>query len=237
MAPRPQRPRGSVPVRPTQALWLPMRVWDAPIRLFHWLLVVLVVFSYASIQLNWLDLHILSGETILTLLLFRLAWGVVGSQTARFGFFLRNPLAGLRHLAALGRREPDTELGHNAAGGWMVVVLLLALLAQVGSGLFAYDTDAFVGGPLSHLVPEATGTRALALHRASFTVLAIVVGLHVLAVLFYAVVKRHDLVRPMITGKKRLPATTRAPRMANPLLAAAILVVAAGLVWVLVTKL
>jgi len=214
-----------------------MRVWDAPTRLFHWLLVVLVVFSYASIKLNWLDLHILSGETILALLLFRLVWGVVGSQTARFGYFLRNPLAGLRHLAALGRREPDTELGHNAAGGWMVVVLLAALLAQVGSGLFAYDTDAFVGGPLTHLVPEAAGTRALAVHHLSFTVLAIVVGLHVLAVLFYAVVKRHDLVRPMITGKKRLPATTRAPRMASPLLAAAILVVAAALVWLLVTKL
>lgn len=236
MASRPKRPRGSVPARPTQALWLPMRVWDAPTRLFHWLLATLVVFSYVSIELNWLDWHIRSGEAILVLLLFRLVWGVVGSQTARFGFFLRNPLAGLRHLASFTRREPDTELGHNAAGGWMVLVLLAALLVQVGSGLLAYNTDAFIGGPLTHLVPEAIGTQALAVHHISFTVLEIVVALHVLAVLLYAVVKRHNLVRPMITGKKRLPATTPAPRMASSLLAAAILIVAAVLVWVLVTK-
>jgi cytochrome b len=82
-----------VPARATQALWLPMRVWDAPTRLFHWLLAALVVFSYVSIRLNWLDLHMLSGEAILALLLFRLVWGVVGSQTARFGSLLGHPLA------------------------------------------------------------------------------------------------------------------------------------------------
>jgi cytochrome b len=213
-----------------------MRVWDAPTRLFHWLLAALVVFSYVSIQLNWLDLHMLSGETILALLLFRLAWGVVGSQTARFASLLGHPLAALRHLAALHRREPDTEVGHNAAGGWMVLVLLAALLVQVASGLLAYDADAFVGGPLTHLVPEAAGGTALAVHQVSFTVLEILVALHVLAVLFYAVVKRHDLVRPMITGKKRLPAITSAPRMASPWLAAAIFAVAALVVWLLVTR-
>lgn len=237
MASRPQRPRGAVPARPTPALWLPMRVWDAPIRLFHWLLVALLLFSYVSIQLDWLSWHMRSGEAILVLLLFRLVWGVVGSQTARFGSFLRNPLDGLRHLAAITRREPDTELGHNAAGGWMVVVLLATLLVQVGSGLLAYDTDAFVGGPLTHLVPEATGTLALRVHHISFTVLQIVIALHLLAVLFYAVVKRHNLLRPMITGKKRLPATTPAPRMASSLLALVILLVAALLVWLLVTRL
>jgi cytochrome b len=224
-------------VRPTPALWLPMRVWDAPTRLFHWLLVGLVVFSYVSIRLNWLDWHIRSGEAILTLLIFRLVWGVVGSRTSRFASFLRSPLSALRHLAAFGRREPDTEVGHNAAGGWMVLVLLAALVVQVVSGLLAYDTDAFVGGPLTHLVPEATGTRALALHHLSFTVLEIVVALHVLAVIFYAVIKRHNLVRPMITGKKRLPAATPAPRMASPTLAAAILLAASVLVWAAVTRL
>jgi cytochrome b len=225
-----------VPARATQALWLPMRVWDAPTRLFHWLLAALVVFSYVSIRLNWLDLHMLSGEAILALLLFRLVWGVVGSQTARFGSLLGHPLAALRHLGALHRREPDTEVGHNAAGGWMVLLLLVAVLVQVVSGLLAYDADAFIGGPLTHLVAESTGGTALTVHQISFTVLEILVALHVLAVLFYAVVKRHDLVRPMITGKKRLPAITRAPRMASPWLAAVIFAVAALLVWLLVTR-
>ena len=226
-----------IPARPTAALHLPMRVWDGPTRLFHWALAGLVVFSYVSIRLNWLDWHMRSGEAILALLIFRLAWGVVGSQTARFSSFLRSPLVALRHLAGFTRRAPDTQVGHNAAGGWMVLALLAVLLVQAVSGLLANDTDAFVGGPLSRHLSDAAGTTALAVHRISFTVIEIVVALHVLAVIAYAVVKRHDLVRPMITGKKRLPATTRAPRMASPLLAAAIALAAAALVWGLVTRL
>lgn len=236
MASRLQRPRGPVAARPTPALWLPMRVWDAPTRLFHWLLAALVVFSYVSIQLNWLDLHILSGETILALLAFRLVWGLVGSQTSRFGALLGHPLAALRHLGRLHKPEPDTEIGHNAAGGWMVLALLVVLLIQVVSGLLAYDADAFIGGPLTHLISESAGARALKLHRTIITALEVLVALHVLAVLFYAVVKKQNLVRPMITGKKRLPATTRAPRMASPALAAAIFIIAAALVWLLVTR-
>lgn len=213
---------------------LMMRVWDAPIRLFHWIVTLLVIFSYVSISKGWLELHFLSGYTILALLLVRLAWGFIGSETARFSKFLRSPIEGLRHLAHFTRRGPDTEIGHNAAGGWMVLLLLAALFAQVGTGLFS-NQDGLTDGPLAHHVARATSDAVTTIHGNLFYyVLLGLIGLHVLAVLAYAAVKRHDLVRPMVTGRKRLPATMRQPRFVNPALAGLLLAIAALLVWLLV---
>src|SRR5579863_6148360 len=117
------------------ALFLPMRVWDLPTRIFHWLLVLLVPCSYISMRLNLMGLHMALGHTVLALLLFRWVWGFIGSDTARFGKFLASPARALRHLLRLRVREPDTEIGHNAAGGWMVLLLLVLLSVQVGAGL------------------------------------------------------------------------------------------------------
>jgi cytochrome b len=214
-------------------LYLPMPVWDLPIRLFHWLIVLLLGFSWLSAENGWMELHMLSGYTILSLLLFRLVWGVVGSDTARFRFFLKSPLAGLRHLMHLHRREPDTEIGHNAAGGWMVLVMLGLMLAQVSTGLFSND-DISVEGPLVHLVTKATSDWATHWHHRLFDLLQIVVCLHVLVIIIYAVVKRHNLVTPMFTGKKRMPGAMRAPRMVHPLLAAVIYLLAVLAVYILV---
>ena len=218
-----------------RAMQLPMKVWDAPTRLFHWAIVLLVLTSYVSVQRNWMQVHLLSGYTVLTLLLFRLVWGFVGSDTSRFGRFLRSPLEGLRHLAAFGRREPDTEIGHNAAGGWMVLLMLALLAVQVGTGLFAND-DGATEGPLAHLVAKETSDRLSGLHGTSFWVLLGAIAVHVVVIALYAAVKRHDLVRPMLTGKKRLPAATRAPRMASPVLAAAVLAMSAVAVWAVATR-
>jgi len=210
-----------------------MRVWDAPTRLFHWAIVVLMTFSYVCALREWNQLHFLSGYTVLTLLLFRLAWGFVGSETSRFRQFLRSPAAGLAHLAAFGKREPDTEIGHNAAGGWMVLAMLLALFIQVGTGLFA-NNDIDAKGPLAHRVSKATSDWLSGVHVTSFYVLLALVVLHIAAIIAYAAVKRHDLVRAMVTGKKRMPANLRQPRFESPLLALGILIVAAVAVWVLV---
>jgi len=234
MAPRPARaappPQSRIPQKP--GLMLPMRVWDGPLRLFHWALVVLLGVSWASIELfNNLHLHMRSGQALLTLLLFRFVWGIVGSETARFSHFLGSPFAAVSHLRHLHRREPDTQIGHNAAGGWMVLVMLLVLFAQVATGLVAVNEDSFVYGPLSHLVGSEWGAWALAQHHLLFTAIQVIVALHILAIVAYAVLKRHDLVRPMITGKKRLPAATRQPRMRSPWLALAILAGAALAVW------
>ena len=217
------------------ALRLSMRVWDLPTRLFHWTIVLLIAVSYFSVQYDRMDIHFLSGYAMLALLLFRLAWGFVGSDTSRFGRFVKSPIAGFRHLAQIGRREPDDEIGHNAAGGWMVLILLALLAFQVATGLFAND-DATVEGPLKHLVANAASDRLSGLHSLNFNIILGAIGLHVLAILAYAVIKRHNLLRPMITGKKRLPGNTQQPRIASSLLAAMILLLAGCAVWVLVTR-
>jgi cytochrome b len=218
-----------------QVLFLPMRVWDLPTRLFHWLIVVLVAGSYVSRKLHAMPVHYLLGYTMLALLLFRLVWGFAGSETSRFSRFLVSPLEGLRHLARWRVREPDTEVGHNAAGGWMVLLLLLVLAVQVGSGLFAHDRNNNEG-PLAKYVSEAWRTQLSTIHSVNWNIVLAAIILHVLAVASYAVFKRQNLVRPMITGKKRLPAITRAPRMASPLLALLVLAAGAVVAWAVATQ-
>jgi len=204
-------------------------VWDLPTRLFHWALVLLVLTSWTSVTLNWMDLHFLSGYSVATLLLFRLGWGLFGSDTARFATFLRHPAAALHHLARLHRREPDREVGHNAAGGWMVCFMLLLLLVQVCTGLCAND-DVMLEGPFAKYVGKAISDRLSVIHIANFKVIEAAVALHLAAVLAYAVLKRHDLVRPMITGRKHVPAEVAAPALVPPWRAAALLAAAAALV-------
>ncbi len=221
-------------------LSLSVKVWDGPTRLFHWAIVLLIASSYFTIKyaaganvVLLTNLHKLSGYAMLTLLLFRLAWGFVGSETSRFSQFLRSPLEALKHLRHFGRREPDGQVGHNAAGGWMVLVLLVTLGVQAVTGLFTFDD--VPEGPLGGTVSEKTAYWLTSVHAANFNVILVLIVLHVLAVAAYAVVKRQNLLQPMITGRKRLPRATRQPRMASTLLAVLLVVLAGCLVWVVIT--
>lgn len=214
---------------------LPMPVWDLATRLFHWTLVVLGVVSYASVSLAggdntalWMRVHTTSGFAVLALLLFRILWGLVGSDTARFARFMKSPAAALHHLAGLLRREPDVQIGHNPAGGWMVLILLLLLCTQVGTGLFAND-DGSTEGPFAHFVSKDTSDLLSKIHDVQFKVLLAAVILHVAVVMIYRFAKGQDLVRPMLTGKKRLPAATRAPRMVSQRIAAVVFVASAAI--------
>jgi len=221
----------AAPPDPTSAT-LSVRIWDPWVRLVHWGLAGLLGLSWWSADTGRMELHLLSGYCALGLLVFRVGWGLWGSDSARFRHFLRSPLAALRHLRHFPRREPDTEVGHNAAGGWMVLVLLGLLLLQVGTGLLA-DDQVLTRGPLAHLVSGDTSDRATGLHIWNFNLILAAVGLHVAVVLLYALVKRHDLVRPMLTGRKRLPAEAarRAPRMAPAGRALGWAAVVAAAVW------
>ena len=205
-------------------------IWDVPIRLFHWCLVALLICSWITQYEGWMDLHFLSGEAVLTLVLFRIVWGFVGSDTARFGFFLKSPLAALRHLAHLPKREPDTEVGHNAAGGWMVLGLLALLLVQTLTGLFSNDDDSFTEGPLKHLIGKELSDRISDVHELTFILIEIAVVAHIVAIAVYLIVKRHNLARAMILGSKDMPDHIEAPRLGSPLAAAAILLVCAAIV-------
>jgi cytochrome b len=206
-----------------------MKVWDLPVRLFHWAIVLLILFAWGTQEFNYMDWHVRIGYTILTLLLFRIVWGFIGSDTARFTRFLRSPVAAFRHLGRLRRREPDREVGHNAAGGWMVLVMLALIGVQAGTGLFSND-DANTEGPLMHFVSKDQSDWLSHIHSVNFKLIEAVIVLHLLAIVTYAVLKRQNLVRPMLTGTKLMPADAAPPRLVSPLWAAVTLAVAAGVV-------
>lgn len=209
-----------------------MKVWDLPVRLFHWALVLLILAAWTTQYLNRMDLHIWAGEAILSLLLFRILWGFVGSETARFCQFLHSPVAALRHLARLRRREPDLQAGHNAAGGWMVVAMLALIGLQAGTGLFSND-DGDAEGPLMHLIRKSQSNALSRVHALTFTAIAAAIVLHVVTIGVYAAVKRQNLVWPMVTGTKRMPPATDPPRFVNPVWALVTLAIAvAAVVWV-----
>lgn len=171
-------------------------VWDLPIRLFHWGLVGLIGFSWWSAENYYMDWHRLSGQAVLFLIAFRLIWGVIGSGPARFVHFLKGPRAIRAYLAG----KEKSVVGHNPLGGWSVVAMLLALLVQVVTGLFAVDIDGIESGPLSALVDFDQGRLASAMHGIAFNILLGLIALHVVAVLFYMIVRRRNLIGPMVTG-------------------------------------
>lgn len=220
-----------------------IKVWDLPVRLFHWTLVILMVVSYLSGRAggDWMKLHFWSGYAILALLLFRIAWGFVGSTTARFSNFVKGPVAGLVYLRNLVTGRPTYEAGHNPAGGAMVVLLILAVLAQATAGLFSADTDlGTVNGPLANLIADKWVDRLTAFHKFWVTVLWWLVGFHVLASLVYLVWKRQNLIGAMLTGHKPhahvVPPGQPAPTLAfaSGRLALSLLVVAGAIVYFVV---
>ena len=218
-------------------------VWDVPVRLFHWLLVILMGVSYFSGRAggDWMQLHFWSGYGILTLLFFRIGWGFVGSTTARFSTFLKGPVAALTHVAHLFRKDGPRDVGHNPIGGAMVVVLILAVLAQAVAGLFTSDTDTgMVNGPLALKVADKWVDRATAFHAYWINVLLILAAVHVAAVAIYLVWKRQNLIGAMVTGRKRADQAVEpgapAPklRFASSRLAMSLLLASAALVYFIV---
>jgi len=191
------------PVDPPAAAATSVRVWDLPVRLFHWALVGLLGFSWWSGERHDMDWHRLSGYTILALVVFRIYWGVVGSRTARFAQFVRGPRAAFAYLRTLGKRPYRAADGHNPLGGWSVVLMLAALAAIVTAGLFSVDVDGLESGPLADYVSFDTGRWAAGVHHLVFNVLLALVALHVAAILFYLIGLRHNLVTPMIHGRRR----------------------------------
>lgn len=182
-----------------------MRIWDIPVRIFHWLLAALFAFSWWSAENDRLDWHMLSGYAILALVVFRIYWGFAGSPSARFAVFVRGPRAVLTYLRRLPTNEPPKSAGHNPMGGWSVLGMLSLLLVQVALGLFAIDVDGLNAGPLDYLISFDAGRVLAGWHGLVFDVLLVIVMLHVAAIAFYAAFKRENLVRAMVSGIKLLP--------------------------------
>lgn len=212
-----------------------IRVWDLPTRMFHWSLAILAVFSFTTGRIggDWMVWHLRSGYAILTLLLFRIAWGFIGSDTARFARFLRGPRTALAYArATLAGRHPAVA-GHNPLGGWMVVLMLAALALQASSGLFS-DDEIATQGPLAVKVSNATVSRMSALHSYNEWVIAALVALHVLAIAVYRWRWKVALVGPMVHGWMPADPALVAPSHRPLALAAAILASCAALVYLLV---
>jgi cytochrome b len=191
------------------------RLWDGPTRIVHWAIVILIAFSWWSAEIaKNMEWHRWSGYGVLGFVLFRLMWGFVGSWTARFSSFVRGPAATLAYLKTMPLRAHADMPGHNPMGALSVLAILAAILTQVTTGLFAVDIDGIESGPLSDRVSFDTGRVFSKIHGWSFTVIEILVLLHIVAVVFYLTYKRSNLVAPMITGRRLFsadPGLTFAP--------------------------
>ena len=185
-----------------------VRVWDLPTRSFHWLLAACVVGSVISAKIggNAMVWHFRFGYVVFTLLAFRILWGLVGGRWSRFASFIYAPGTVLRYLRGQARPDEHLDVGHSPMGALSVFGLLVLLAAQVGTGLFA-DDDISNTGPLIKFVSAATSSLLTKWHKnfGQWLIIALVL-LHIGAVLFYLVKKNRNLVRPMLTGDKLLPA-------------------------------
>ncbi|MGR8921282.1 MAG: cytochrome b/b6 domain-containing protein [Gammaproteobacteria bacterium] len=193
----------------------PVLVWDLPVRLFHWLIVALVAGAWYTGETGGLTLkyHMWCGYAVLSLVLFRVAWGFVGSRSARFADFLCGPRAVAAAVRELLHARPLPQAGHNPVGGWMVLALIVTLLVQTATGLFAND-DLFNEGPLYTHVSKATSDTLTGIHEANFVLLMVLVAVHVLAVVYHRLRKGERLTRAMVTGRKLLPGEVDAPALA-----------------------
>jgi cytochrome b len=198
-----------------------VRVWDPAVRIGHWLLVALFATAYASGEIDG-DLHPYAGYGVGLVVAFRLVWGFVGTRTARFAEFLRGPAQTLAYLRAFAAGRPPHFLGHNPAGGWMIVLLLAMLALTTWTGLETYGAQGH--GPLaqaSSLLPvaHADGARKAKakrfrssrekfwkeLHEALANATLALVLLHVAGALVASLVHRENLVKAMVTGDKEAP--------------------------------
>ena len=175
-----------------------IRIWDLPLRLFHWLLVMAVIGSFVSVKLggNAMIWHCRFGYIVLSLIFFRLIWGFVGTHHARFVQFIKSPKAIFAYL-----KNPAETPGHSPLGAISVIVLLGLFLSQALAGLFASDDIAF-DGPLVRYVASTWVELLTSFHRLNEWVLLALVGVHVGAILYYKYAKKINLISAMITGDK-----------------------------------
>jgi cytochrome b len=218
-----------------------VRIWDIPTRLFHWSLVVLIGISfYTGLSGGFveMDYHMISGYCILSLVLFRILWGLFGGYYARFTTFVKGPGTIIRYLKNLSTKTFNTKpyAGHNPLGALSIVFILLVLLTQTVTGMFAND-DIMLEGPLVHLVSYDTSRMLTGIHKTNKWIIGAVVLIHLLAILFYQFYKKDRLIIPMITGRKLLsePVAMKDSLPRELLLGGVALAISASAVYVLIT--
>lgn len=220
------QPSSSAPVQP-------VRIWDLPVRIFHWALAACVVALVVTAKVggNAMEWHFRLGHVALALLVFRILWGVVGGRWSRFTAFVYSPARLVRYLR--GASHAEDSIGHSPLGALSVFGLLAVLIAQVATGLLSDDEIAFAG-PLTRFVSSAVVGQATSYHKeiGQYLVIALVV-LHLLAIAFYILVRRQRLVGPMVHGDKLLDGAVAPSRddAVSRGLALAVLAVSSALAW------
>ena len=214
-------------------------VWDLPVRLFHWSLVGLVIMSWVTSQANLdiyydMTLHMYCGYAVLTLLIFRILWGLWGSEYACFRHFVCGFKRTWAYAKTLFQPSSSHYVGHNPLGAWSVLLLLTALLVQTSTGLFASD-EISTEGPLYEWVSSDMSQWLTGLHKINFYIVLLgLITLHISAILFYLFYKKENLVRPLIIGYKWLPSDQPQASFVGLGRALIFLVVAYGMVHLLV---
>ncbi len=179
-----------------------VRVWDIPTRVFHWAMIGVLAGLWWSADSGELVWHQVMAYSMLVLIVFRLIWGIVGSDTARFSHFIKHPKTVLQYITNIKRHGVSPSLGHNPLGGYMVLALIGILTLQLSTGLFATD-DIFTEGPLYIYVSHETALWLTWLHKQTFNFILLLAAIHVLAVLVHTL-KGDKLILPMITGYKKV---------------------------------
>ena len=180
-------------------------LWDWQVRVCHWLMVVLIVACWWTAENHEIVYHSYCAYALLGVVLFRIYWGFFGSSTARFAQFIKKPSAVAQYVKTLPQRQGGVSAGHNALGGYSVLVLLALMLLQIGLGLFSIDVDGFDGGPFADYLRFKTSREIAEWHEVTFNVLLGFIVLHIVAVVYYLVWRRQNLTAAMIHGKTSTP--------------------------------
>ncbi|UCC15530.1 MAG: cytochrome b/b6 domain-containing protein [Gammaproteobacteria bacterium] len=212
-------------------------VWDLPTRVFHWALALSLAGSWITHELGlaWMEWHMRLGYLALTLVIFRLAWGLVGPRYARFSQFLAAPGPTLRYLFLWLKGAPPAAAGHSPIGGWAVIAMLVAVAVQAVSGLFNSD-EILYSGPWHAAAPSVLTDRMEALHAGNFNVLLTLTALHLAVMAKYWIRWRRNLIGPMLTGSmpEALAGGDKAISSQRVILAVILLAASAASVWLIV---
>ncbi len=181
----------------------PIRVWDLPVRLFHWLLVFSIAGLFITEELggNYMEWHKKLGYFVLGLVLFRIIWGVIGNQHARFVNFVKGPSSVIGYLRNVNNPTAPKWLGHNPMGALSVLAILAVVGFQAVTGLFA-DDDILMSGPYAAAVSKEVSDLLTKIHKINSNVIIGLVIAHLSAIAFYFFIKHDNLIKPMITGTK-----------------------------------
>jgi cytochrome b len=191
-----------------------IRVWDLPIRLFHWLLVICIISSFITVKIggNAMEWHARVGYCVLTLIIFRICWGFIGSHHARFIHFVPGPKGLLNYLSG----KAKAGLGHNPLGALSVLGLLFSVGIQAVTGLFANDDIAFEG-PFAKYISSETVELLTSIHRQNEKILIVLIVTHLCAIFYYQKFKGENLIKPMLLGDKEIDPSEEAKYLPSDL--------------------